>query len=748
MPKIRVTQAPKPTESGLPVLWYYFVTVLVVACLVIIFAVVALSKYREVILNAATAQGRSQLESAGRLTAGTVKDAKDEASLLRDYLEREASRAAPGEARQSPFWEEHLRDGSSLLLPEYSAPANTFVVLTDGPGQPGELYVSAEIIAVPPDSSAPASTDAAPKPHPPWNARSGDPAAFWAGPFGALAREVFTKGVQRQSSLYLAAGESPHALITSILPLRQEGKIVGLVGVSSDVEPLLRTVEGWRVGDRGGLLLLENASSTVLTRPVQGLNRISGFLAINQRFSYNLAQNPRYGIGQTILASTLSAGKVQGDDGQGYYVLSQPVEPLAWSVIAYIPEEEIIAEFALRSRSLVALSLGLLVAVVAAIVVLNRVLSFPISRLLQAVGRPIPRVDVESISRLRAPEDGPREIATLAEAFNRLLDTIVEEMQSKAEYAKRLESSHEHLSGFSKMLEKMVGDRTRELERSKETAELARENAERAQKYAEEANEAKSNFLANISHELRTPMNAILGYTELIMEEAEETESTAALPDLQKVHTAGKHLLTLIDDILDISKIEAGRVNLKFTTFHVGDMLEEVIQATEPLTRMNDNQLYFATGVGDVQMTADRTKVKQILLNLAGNACKFTDHGEIHLEAVCTVEQGRPYLVCEVRDTGMGMSAGQLARIFEKFSQVDESSTRRHGGTGLGLYICKNYSEMMGGSIGVVSEPGAGSSFTLDIPLDVPGAITDRDKAAILAMERLIKEKSGPVLQG
>ncbi len=726
MPKPRISQAPKPSESGLPVFWYYMVTVVVVACLVILFAVMALSNYRDVILVAAGNQAIAQLEGGSRLVRDSLRETREEARLVQSFLERVAARQAqPAELARTDFWTTSLTEAGSLLLADYTAPAGLFLLAQPGGEGSPEAYLAAQ-----------PATDGA------WTAEPAEPAAFWQGPFGELSREVMAKGEPLQTRVYRGPGEVPHALVTTLLPLRREGRVIGVLGVSTDIERLLAGIEGWRVGDRGGLMLLENASSIVLSRPLQGARTVSGFLAVDSRFSYNLLQNPRTTSAQEILSSTLSPTKVIGDDGDGYYVLSRSVGETGWSLIAYIPEEEVIAEFGTRSRGLLLFSLCLLAAVVTAIIVLNRMLSRPITQLLGAVARPIPRVDAESIAKLRAREDGPREIATLAAAYNRLLDTIMEEMHSKAEYAKRLESSHEHLSGFTKMLEKMVADRTRELERSKEAAETARENAERAQQYAEEANEAKSNFLANISHELRTPMNAILGYTELLMEEAEENHATETLPDLQKVHSAGKHLLTLIDDILDIAKIESGRMNLKFETFHVGDMLKEVIEATEPLTRNHLNRLFFTSGVGEVLMIADRIKVKQILLNLAGNACKFTDHGEIHVEAVCAVEDGWPCLVVEVRDTGIGMSEEQLSRIFEKFSQVDESSTRRHGGTGLGLYICRNFTELMGGYITVTSEPGFGSSFMLELPLDVPAALSARDQEAILEMERSIKEKA------
>ena len=228
---------------------------------------------------------------------------------------------------------------------------------------------------------------------------------------------------------------------------------------------------------------------------------------------------------------------------------------------------------------------------------------------------------------------------------------------------------------------------------------------------AQSANRAKSQFLANMSHELRTPMNAIIGYSEMLTDEAEDLELPQFIPDLKKIRAAGKQLLALINDILDLSKIEAGKVELHYEEFSVREMIEDVANICEPLAAKNSNTLKIS--VEDTRMYSDLTRVRQILFNLLSNACKFTLSGTVELTIVCDLDA---FIQFQVRDSGIGMTAEQLVKVFEAFSQADSSTTRKYGGTGLGLAITKKFCEMMGGSIGVTSEIGKGTTFTVRLP--------------------------------
>jgi len=267
------------------------------------------------------------------------------------------------------------------------------------------------------------------------------------------------------------------------------------------------------------------------------------------------------------------------------------------------------------------------------------------------------------------------------------------------------------------------------------------------------ASQHKSDFLANMSHELRTPLNAVIGYSEMLQEEAEDLGETAFLPDLQRINAAGKHLLGLINDILDLSKIEAGRMDLFLETFDVAALVQDVASIVQPLVEKNGNTLVVSCADDLGAMHADQTKVRQTLFNLLSNASKFTEHGSIELRVTLTPQPPLPTvgegetenllpspsqwggtsaqpmfaprsggggaISFAVSDTGIGMTEAQLGKLFEAFSQAEAGTSRRYGGTGLGLVISRHFCQMMGGDIAVESAAGHGSTFTVTLPAEV-----------------------------
>lgn len=233
---------------------------------------------------------------------------------------------------------------------------------------------------------------------------------------------------------------------------------------------------------------------------------------------------------------------------------------------------------------------------------------------------------------------------------------------------------------------------------------------------AESANKAKSQFLANMSHELRTPLNAILGYSQMLEEEALDSGYEQISPDLHKIQTAGQHLLTLINEILDLSKIEAGRMELYLEEFDLDELLKEIISTAQPLASNNGNQLEVRCSGTLGKIRSDATKLRQILFNLISNAAKFTRNGCISVCASnCKIHE-RQWLTFKVQDSGIGMTPEQQQRLFQPFSQADCSTTRKYGGTGLGLVITKRFCAMLGGDIDVISEPGQGTTFNVSLP--------------------------------
>jgi PAS domain S-box-containing protein len=253
----------------------------------------------------------------------------------------------------------------------------------------------------------------------------------------------------------------------------------------------------------------------------------------------------------------------------------------------------------------------------------------------------------------------------------------------------------------------------------------AEEELRRAKEAAEEASRSKSQFLANMSHELRTPLNAIIGYSELMREEAEDLELPSFIRDLAKIESAGKHLLGLINGVLDIAKIEAGKMDMHAETFEVVHMLEEVAATVAPVVEKNGNRFEIIADPSLGTMHTDLTKVRQSLFNLLGNAGKFTKDGTVRLEAERLTEAGREWVVFHVRDSGVGMTPEQTLKVFEAFTQADASTTRKFGGTGLGLAITREFSRMIGGDATVKSELGRGSVFTLRVPVELPSKDTD-----------------------
>jgi len=233
------------------------------------------------------------------------------------------------------------------------------------------------------------------------------------------------------------------------------------------------------------------------------------------------------------------------------------------------------------------------------------------------------------------------------------------------------------------------------------------------------ASRAKSQFLANMSHELRTPLNAIIGYSEMLKEDAVESRDRLLISDLGKINSAGHHLLSLINDILDLSKIEAGRMDLYIEEIAVNDLIEEVVEVTQSLLERNSNQLVLVGHDSVGKINADATKLRQILFNLLSNAAKFTTRGQVKLETELSNNAGVECIAFTVTDSGIGMSKEQIDRLFENFTQADASTTRKYGGTGLGLAISQKFCELMGGQISVSSSVGRGSVCPAILPVSV-----------------------------
>lgn len=268
----------------------------------------------------------------------------------------------------------------------------------------------------------------------------------------------------------------------------------------------------------------------------------------------------------------------------------------------------------------------------------------------------------------------------------------------------QLASAEDRLLGQRETLARVAGDATQ------------------ARKVAEAASDAKSSFLADMSHELRTPLNAIIGITEILLEDARDDGHEDFLEPLQRVRGAGEHLLRLINDVLDLSKIEAGKMRLAFETVALPDLLREAVATAEPLAEKSDSRLLLSCAEGIGSVHADPHRLKQVVLNLVSNACKFTKAGEVRVSARRDGDGADRRMVVTVTDTGIGMTAEQVGRLFQDYAQADAHTAREYGGTGLGLMISRRLARLMGGDIDVASRPGEGSMFTFWLPIGAPDA--------------------------
>ncbi len=342
-------------------------------------------------------------------------------------------------------------------------------------------------------------------------------------------------------------------------------------------------------------------------------------------------------------------------------------------------------------------------------VLVSGLFAFFVSSKLQGfISRPILHLE-DTMRMVSANKNyGVRAVKTYGDEIGRLIDgfnTMLSEIQQRDTV---LQSTNGELK-----------TRTQELEEEIFHRKQTQEELLNAKHAAEEANRAKSTFLANMSHELRTPLNAIIGYSEMLEEETRDSGKVENVQDLKKIQGAGKHLLALINDVLDLSKIEAGKMGLHLETFDVAQVIDEMVTTLQPAAAKNANSIRVHLEENVSVMRADITKVRQILFNLLSNACKFTDHGTIALNVDQIKVEGKNWIQFQVSDTGIGISAKQKENLFQEFAQADASIARKYGGTGLGLAITHRFVQLMKGKIGVESEAGRGATFTVQLPAHV-----------------------------
>jgi signal transduction histidine kinase len=330
---------------------------------------------------------------------------------------------------------------------------------------------------------------------------------------------------------------------------------------------------------------------------------------------------------------------------------------------------------------------------------LQRIISDPIIHLTRVATQ----VSDQGNYLLRAKSISEDEIGMLIGQFNAMMDKI---QQREAD----LQRAHS-------TLEDTVTIRTRDLRTEIAERKQIEGDLFAAKLVAEESNRAKSSFLATMSHELRTPLNAIIGYSEMLQEDAQSAGEVSASNDLGKILDSARHLLSLISDVLDFSKIEAGQMNMHLELVSTSSLLRDVLPTAEILARQNCNELHVDEQIADRLLLVDPIRFRQCLLNLLSNACKFTENGAISIRVKYQHIDENDWILWSISDTGIGIAPNMLGKLFQTFSQVDSSLTRKFGGSGLGLVISQQFCRAMGGYIAVESEPSVGSTFTIYIPV-------------------------------
>jgi signal transduction histidine kinase len=503
-------------------------------------------------------------------------------------------------------------------------------------------------------------------------------AALWSGD----GRRLLSVGIppERPLAPHATVGHGPDGGLVLATPACDGGSLgVALQGGSIDVwttAAAQRHKAAVLVRDAGGALLAGQAEPALLAA-LPGLKDLSP-----ETFS----------LDRSLVALTAPARpRVLQHSGQLIAVAA--IEPAGWTLAFLRDESSLRAAIATQKREVHVFTLLAAMFASVAALLLGHALAAPLRRLSAALTR-----FSAGETSVRADVGSQDEIGGLAEQFNRMAEQVGGLLHSLAQQTQRLQAE--------------VGVRAAQEER----LQILNTDLSAARDQAMAANRAKSTFLAHMSHELRTPLNAIIGYGELIEDICEERRFKDIADDTRNIVRSAHHLLTIINDILDLSKIEAGKLDMFVDEFDVGDLVREVAETIAPMISDNKNTLNVRVDAADTHMRSDRTKLRQTLLNLLSNAAKFTEKGNIELRLTHETVAGVPCHIFRVADQGVGIPEGALATLFDPFTQVVYPQVRKRAGTGLGLAITRRLCWMMGGEIDVESISGKGSTFTVWIP--------------------------------
>ncbi|MEM9482440.1 MAG: ATP-binding protein [Cyanobacteria bacterium P01_F01_bin.116] len=502
-------------------------------------------------------------------------------------------------------------------------------------------------------------------------------------PLGATTT-YFTNAIDKVvPTLYVSPVTRAIAISFATPILDSNNNRMGVLSVTldlQDVDSLIRNRTG--LGDTGTTYL------------VGQLERSNTFIASDQE------NEPTRDVSSFAIDAATG-----GQSGSGLYenYKQEPVigvyrwlDGQSLALLAEINQKEAFGPARILARNILLIGFAATGLLLSGIYILSRRITQPIAAITEAA------IQLENGQLEQSiPVVSQDEIGLLSQAFNRM--------------AQQLKESFAALEMSNQELEARVKARTAELEEAKDAAESA--------------TRTKSTFLANMSHELRTPLNSIIGYSEILQEEAEMAGDEISIPDLRKIQGSSKHLLNLINSILDLSKIEAGRMELCLEPVNLADIVQDVLDTIYPIAEPKFNTIEVDTTNSAETIESDPDKLRQCLLNLMSNANKFTKNGQLSLTLKTITDADDTYLEITVADNGIGMEQHQLKTIFEAFTQADTTSTRRYGGTGLGLTITREFVRMLGGTISAQSEVGKGSTFNILIPQVIP--VPQRELASV-----------------
>ena len=492
---------------------------------------------------------------------------------------------------------------------------------------------------------------------------------------------------------YFDEGGGNIYMTTFSAPFFRDGRFIGVATIDIPLEPLKRLISPLQ-GEQGQRFLLLSAQQRIL------YSDNADFIGRSLKDVILEMDRPdiEAAFEQALSSEDTRMLQLAGwQSAHTQWISTAMIESGGWMLLSIQDEHRALAFLNQQKKRAIAVLGSVFVVSVLAIWLLLVWVTRPLSNLSHAV---------EEVGKgnldIRIKRQSKDEIGDLAASF--------------ANMVRQLSSREAALRELNENLEKRVEERTIELK-------SLQAGLERARDAADDANQAKSAFLANMSHELRTPMNAILGYSEMLMEEAEDLEQEVFIPDLKKIHQSGVHLLALINGVLDLSKIESGKMEAFAEDIDLSMLIDEVSATAHPLLEKNKNSLVIERGNDLGIAYQDMTKLRQILFNLLSNAAKFTHEGTITLHVFRTEEDEVSWLTFAVGDTGIGIAEDKIEHVFEEFAQADSSTTRDYGGTGLGLAISRRFCKLLGGDLNVHSELGKGSTFTILIPAILPGMI-------------------------